>query len=302
MKRVLVIGDIIIDRYNYVTTSRKAPEAPIPVWDHCSTEYRAGGAANVAANIASIGGPDFHVSLAGIAHRGDIGRVFKDSVVNCFRCYNGSSMLKDRYVNAIDNKYLFRTDNMKHFSEADVGKFEHEFLLTSQFSISQYDAVVFSDYGKDTLSDAVIESAMKSADIRIVDSKRLDLRAFNGCDIVKLNEFEYSRQVSNAPYHFVEDIFKNVVITKGKNGAALSSVVAASSDQTGQVWAREKRTILTESFPVKKVEEVDVTGCGDTHVAAMTVSLLRDRDVRRAIKFANDAASKVVQSFGTSLA
>lgn len=289
--RVLVIGDIIIDKYTFVKTERFAQEAHIPVWDEVRTEYRLGGASNVANNIKSIGGNDVDVYLAGIVgSNNEETHMIKNCEINTDMCVGSTTMFKHRYVDSESLKYLLRCDNIKKFANDEVDFFR--MLLTHYIWERQFDAIVISDYDKGTITEDIVK-LIKNIRISIVDSKRKDIRLFCGSTVLKVNEHEYSLQVSNKDYNNFERFFDYVVVTKGANGSELRQSDVAKSD-------KQKYIVHTEKFPTEQVNVTDVTGCGDTHTAAMTMSLLRNDDIRSAIKFANICASKVVKKFGTS--
>ncbi len=308
MKRILVVGDILIDRYNYVKTERNAPEAKIPVWDSDRIEYRPGGAANVAANARSIASSlmprDVSVTLFGIADRSLdpdhswLSKLSSNCILTSF-ITGGRSLVKERFVS--DGSIIFRHDNMKQFDRFDVEYFEK---ITCGYEFKQkFDVVIFSDYDKGTLTKKVVDHCRSISSMSVVDSKKLDLSMYYGCDILKLNELEYSNQVDQQrrldlciP---IEAQFKNVVVTRGAKGAQLRQCPRESWKTDRDVFVYSTHV---EEFPSLKVHQVDVTGCGDTHTAAMAVSMLNDGDMRRAVKFANERAAQVVQKFGTSVA
>lgn len=287
--KVLVIGDLMVDRYTYVRSTRLAPEAPIPVWDEVSSELRPGGAANVANNIVALDS-EIEVSLAGTINNDQ----FRTSIgprVNVDYIVGGQSMVKQRYVDVETGRIIFRHDNIDRFDSENMRFFRN--LLSSWlfYSLDKFDAVVLSDYDKGTITPEVYEMVRRHP-LVIVDSKRRDLRIFEGAKIIKLNENEYSAQVSSQLYPCFERFFDYCVITRGAKPTQLRQCDVVKSNDVRYV-------VHTEEFPVPPVKPVDVTGCGDTHVAAMVVSLLHDGDIRKAIGFANKMASDVVQRFGT---
>jgi D-beta-D-heptose 7-phosphate kinase/D-beta-D-heptose 1-phosphate adenosyltransferase len=271
---------------------RIAPEAPMPVWDEVRTEIRLGGAANVAHNIKSIGKDEVDVFLAGIVGGGENEtQMVRSCGIVSDMCTGRTTMLKHRYVELGTLKYLLRCDNIRKFPEDDVEFFE--ILLKNYLWERTFDAVIISDYDKGTVTDDVVKLA-KSVGTVIVDSKRKDLRMFQGTTVMKLNEQEYSAQVSNKDYANFERFFDYVVVTRGSEGAELRQCEVTKSN--------DRRYIVhAEKFPVEPVLANDVTGCGDTHTAAMTFSLLKNGDMRNAIRFANACARDVVQKFGTSV-
>ncbi len=306
---ILVVGDIMVDEYVHVTSGRKAMESDRPVWDEKMIEYRLGGAANVANNIRALS-DDCHVSLAGIIgseyeygfeHIASLG--IEPLVVSV-----GPTMFKRRYVSDDDGKpvHLLRHDNMPKYQSwnQQLLKAQLPYMLRGR----RFDAVIFSDYDKGTIDEELVDICRQS-DIIIVDSKRPDLRLFKDSTVVKLNESEYSTQVSQKFYESVESLFKFVVITKGAKGAQLrvfsDDFHRKSHGKWMPAWNRtvtsKVYSIHTIDFPVDKANVVDVTGCGDTHVAAMAVSLVHGNDINHAIRYANAAARDVVQRFGTSV-
>ncbi len=305
MKKVLVVGEIMVDRYVYVETTRNAPENGLPVWDELQTDYRLGGAANVANNIQAIGGPNIQVEIAGILGNCKPSRdLLRLMGIKTDLCFGGSTMYKTRYVCEDDQKIFMRSDNMKKFPVDDIDSFK-SFMNFCMFG-RNYDMVVISDYNKGTVIPEIMEVLKKSAPTIIVDSKRSDLRLFKGSTILKVNEEEYANQVSSKLYDNVESLFECVVVTRGSAGADLRIGDSGFHKKHGQ-WitsqAISRYSTHIEHFPVKPVEKVvDVTGCGDTHTAGMAVSMVLGLDIRDAVRFANTCARDVVQRFGTSAA
>jgi len=291
-KKILVVGDVMIDRYVHVKTERQAPEAPIPVWDEVSVEHRLGGAANVAHNVAALGGDEVEVFLAGLVEP-KYKKMISSFGINTILCTGEETMIKNRYVDE-NMKYLLRADNIKKFTKKTfygLHKCLEHFLPGHEF-----DAVVYSDYDKGTIDEKVVELIRKITNPKIVtvDSKCTDLSMYRGSTILKINEFEHANQISKAPYKSVEQLFKYVVVTHGSKGSELRENVA-------QYGTDRSYATTAEMFVGESVKATDVTGCGDTHAAALTFSLVKNSDVRLAVKFANACARNVVQKFGTSV-
>lgn len=292
--KVLVVGDIMIDVYKRVCTSRNAPEAPkCPVWDVEEVDQRLGGAGNVANNIVSLGGLDVDVFLAGIIKNSDKRFVNLNGISVNF-CAGTETMTKTRWVDR-DERFIFREDNFKKFTASDHLHFLES--LDKNLLSLQFDAIVYSDYNKGTIDERVISYLENRSKLVIVDSKRRDLRMYKGSKILKVNEDEHSAQIAG-PYagigDCVEALFEYVVVTKGRKGAELRQYDQSKSNS-------RKHVIHSEHFPVIEAPVKDVTGCGDTHTAAMTWALLNQTDVRTAVRFANECSRSVVQKFGTSL-
>ncbi len=305
--RILVVGDIILDEYRHVSSERQAQEAPIPVWDLKETTYAWGGAANVAANLYSLGDKRNEVVLAGIAE-GDV-PFLSHRLRNIF----SKTMKKERIVSELP-RILARLDNFKRFNKTDVRVFEYylDKILNLQLD-GRFDAVVVSDYDKGTVSEDSIRMINEAnIKLKIVDSKRKDLKIFKGFDILKVNESEYSRQVSlsnelygSEPF---EKLFTYCVVTKGSEGASLrqydAGMAQKRSEDKKNLYSLIQPSLMyvvhEETFPVEKMSPWDVTGCGDVHTAAMTVNMLETGDIRNAVKFGNICARIAVSRFGTT--
>ncbi len=290
--KVLVVGDIMLDVYTYVRSTRMAPEADLPVYDVVSTETRLGGAANVANNLKSLGGDDVDVYLAGIVglDRNAI-PLIREHDISTDACMGGATMVKHRFVDADTHRYLHRVDNIKKFPEKDTSFFE---MMSRGVIGQEFHAIVISDYDKGTISEDLARTLVRHP-LTVVDSKRKDLRPVEGAKVMKLNESEYSAQVSNELYPYFEGFFEYCVVTLGAKGAELR--------QCERVKSSDKRYMIhSENFPIHSVEPTDVTGCGDTHTAAMTWAMMTNGgDARSAVRFANERAKIVVQKFGTSV-
>lgn len=283
-KSVAVVGDVIWDEYVFVETRREAAEAPIPVWDEIRRENRLGGAGNVAKNVKSLD-PELDVHLVGVHGSWNNGLLISNLCT-------GTAMTKRRYVQ--NKKIIFRHDDQLRYDDVDAQLLlekVQEYLPPDQ----TFDAVIFSDYNKGTLTPELVEIFSKRTGLIIIDSKRKDLSLFvnrQKMTVLKVNEQEWGmHSADDVP---PEALFNHVVVTKGKDGAALRQFDGPKSRPGVSV-------IHEEHFPTKRVWSVDVTGCGDTHTAAMAVSLLREGSVRQAVRFANEKASQAVQEFGTAV-
>lgn len=301
MKKILVVGDSIIDKYTYVTSTRRAAEADIPVYDVESEETRPGGALNVTANIASLS-ENAEIQYLGVVDDevSDIflRPVFSDKVCECASYEDSEVLLKHRVV--LESEIISRIDYMKSFASKDVARVEKAAAVLNECGFT-FDAVVYSDYGKGAVTDEVVRLTMPLSKLRIVDSKRKDLSVFRGCEVLKLNSNEYGDVSSFASlgkahsYTCVEEIFGNVVVTKGENGAELRIYDESLSKKMNSY------AVHTEIFKTRKRNALDVTGCGDTHLAALVVSLVNGADIRSAVRFANERAGDVVEVFGTAI-
>lgn len=290
--KILIVGDVMIDEYIYVGSSRKAPEADIPVWDEESRDVRLGGAANVAMNVRKLVGPDARVSICGMmgmVGNNHVWQLLRDNDIDTSLLMNSPTMTKRRFV--ADGKIVFRHDNFKKFPEDAIEFFDS--IVPGAMASLDPDVVIVSDYNKGTVTERVCESIYDMR-LSVVDSKRSDIRRFAGMDVLKINEHERDAQLCSQYYSNYTSLFEYCVVTKGAAGAELI--------QCERIKSSDKRYINhSEAFLTDKVVARDVTGCGDTFTAALAVSLVNDRDIRNAVRYANHCATQVVQKFGTSI-
>lgn len=173
---------------------------------------------------------------------------------------NENQILKTRYIDKRSGQHLLRVDK-ETFSVSWSGR--------TPYPIDYYDAVVISDYNKGFLTYENIEEIISSTKKPIfIDTKKQDLGRFSAENVfVKINEIEFSNLHSYCGH---------LIVTLGDRGAMFG----------------------TENFPTKKVEVVDVCGCGDTFLAALATQYLFTNDIKKAIMFANVAAGLTVQKQG----
>lgn len=295
-KKVLVVGDVILDHYVYMKSERMSAEAPIPVYLGSEEEVRLGGAANVAANLASLSKDEsIDVYLAGISSVSAEKMIVRAGVKSLLLTIpDQDAIVKKRYVDSSDMKYVMRIDsakNVENFHSLAL----YEMLSTRIAECREFDYVVVSDYNIGTITDELAAFLLELGRPILVDSKRRDLRIYSGSYLLKVNESEYDVQIASKDYPCVESLFKHVVITRGSKGADLS--ICTSFDHNKKSYRLDK-----ENFPVSLVKPVDVTGCGDTFLAGLTYFLVsKTNDLRTAIRFGNICASAVVKQFGTSI-
>ena len=234
--KILLIGDNCIDRYTYGKVARLSPEAPVPVFQPLHSVELAGMAGNVKRNLEMLG------------------------LVVDFR-YTAVSH-KERLLDEHSNYHLLRIDNDATPQPIDTG-------FISEDALSNYDAVVISDYNKGTVTYELVKwlRAVFFGPI-FIDTKKHNLQQFNNC-YVKVNEHERAAATSLPDSTCL-------ITTLGKAGAEYKGTI----------------------FPSNLIDVVDVCGAGDTFLAALTYKYLSTRSITSAIKFANQAASVTVQHVG----
>ena len=173
---------------------------------------------------------------------------------------NNSPVIKTRFIDDRSGQHLLRVDD-----EPLVPRWNGQ----CPQSIDSYDAIIVSDYNKGFLSDDQIYSLIRNSECPVfIDTKKQDLNMFNMPNtFVKVNELEYKNSTST---------HDNLIVTLGSKGAMYND----------------------KMYPTKKVEVMDVCGCGDTFLAALAVQYLFTKDIEKAIIFANIAAGITVQHRG----
>lgn len=288
--KILVVGDCMLDRYWHGDVTRLSQEAPVPVVRTMHEENRAGAAANVALNIAAMGGD---VTLIGITGDDENGRIL-DKLLSGIRrdLLWGRSTKTTTKLRVIGRKQqICRVDFDQQPGEAVV----KELQACALRRIDESDIVVISDYAKGALADVgnLIKHARAAGKTVIVDPKGADYDRYRGADLVKPN-LDEMRHVSGA-WHSESDLsfracqmrlkhdFGAILLTRGEDGMALFD---AAGEKHIRAAAREV---------------YDVTGAGDTVMASIAVELSKGRTLTEAATTANYAAGIAVGKFGTAV-
>ena len=292
MKRVLVIGDVIADVYRDCTFKKMCPDAPTvrAIVEH-SRDVRPGGAANVAVNLAALT-KDVRIHLIGEMDV-QLARAVKQAGhnrINMEFCEFTDDVLTKERV-SLDGEFIMRVDNKLQTNTFAAGGIYHS--LKEYLSLFDPDLVVMSDYAGGSINPDTLEVLLSMRERLLVDTKMTDLSVFGSegkTRLIKLNYDEWKAVVAGeaAPERF----FDSMVVTRGPSGAYLS------------IRRDEGTRSLTHTLrvPGHRVDAVDVCGCGDTFMAGLAASLLRNDDYFTAVQFANAAAATVVTQPRTAVA
>lgn len=297
-KIVAVIGDVMIDRYLTGKVDRISPEAPVPVLLHSHDRAVAGGAANVAVNAVALGCEVRLVGAVGDDQDAvDLKKVLVETGVPTSLLVVDPSrptISKTRVVSG--RQQFFRID--REFLGRLPERVEQALIETAREAIADADIVVLSDYAKGVFSDDVLRQviglAKAAGKLVLVDPKRRTLEAYRGADLVKPNAAELSAAT-------------------GKPCATDSEIEAASDalipqfDGTLLVTRAEAgMSLVRRGLPVKHIrssvlEVADVSGAGDTALAALAVSLAEGFSLDDAALVSNLAAGVAVSKLGTAV-
>ena len=297
---VLAIGDVMLDRFVEGDIDRISPEAPVPVLRLLRTREMAGGVGNVASNIASLGA---HAVLVGLVGRDETatilrrtftaaGRIEAALVVSAHR----PTICKTRFIAA--RQQVVRTDEE---STAPLARDEEAALLeaVSRHADSAH-AIVLSDYGKSTLSPAVIAHAMGIARTRgipiFVDPKGDDFTLYDGATCITPNQKELAR-ASLQPTATEPDV---VAACRALMARVDTDAILATRSEKGMVLVERSGEVTAVSARAREV--FDVSGAGDTVIATLAVAHASGRTLASAMRIANAAAGVVVSKLGTATA
>ena len=298
-RRVVVLGDAILDEYLLGNCSRISPEAPVPVLRVTSARRVLGGAANTAANIVSLGGHASLIALLGNDESGaTLTRCAADAGVDIRAVHSGAPTLrKTRVVGQHQQIVRLDYEDIRPTSAtteaAILGAFESTLA-------SRCEVVVISDYAKGFLSqplaEAIISRAHRAGLPVVIDPRPQNRGCYVGCDYLTPNwresrallgwtDAEPSPEAIDAvATALCSELQTNVVLTLGGHGISF----------------RNRNGSERFAMPTLAREVFDVSGAGDTVVAAFALALASGADHASAVALANRAASVVVGKFGTA--
>jgi len=298
--KVLVIGDIMLDRYILGDVERISPEAPVPVLRHARRYERAGGAANVAMNLAGLG---CQTILSGFwgndAEQGELAAILKHNGVDTVGVVTSSlpTISKTRIVGR--TQQLLRLDIESRDTPPAAEAADLQQRATDL--VAKVHAVILSDYAKGALTAVLCEAvirAARAANIPILaDPKTPDFGKYNGATTVCPNLGELSA-ATGIPAHRTEELlaagqalvsehdFKFLTVTMSEKGI---SVLRPAAEGNSGIY----------HSPARAREVFDVSGAGDTVIATLAASLAAGLQIETAVELANLAAGIVVSKVGT---
>ncbi|ENN95559.1 PfkB domain-containing protein [Methanocaldococcus villosus KIN24-T80] len=292
---IVVLGEVMLDKYTYGNVERISPEAPVPVLNAIEEKYTLGGAGNVANNIASL---KHDVFLISIINRDEFGKCIEklcneNGIKYYFISDGRPTIVKHRFVAIGYNQQLLRVDYEKIYPINE--EISNKILDKIKRLNSKSNILIISDYAKGLITKELMEKIKKEFKGKIlVDPKPKNIEFYKDVYLIKPNLKETSqiigREIENKDniiekigLELVEEFNSNFVITRSEKGSTLVTL-------NGEVYH-----IST------KVKEVhDVSGAGDTFIAVLAYALDKGYDLVDAVKLANKASSIVVGKVGTA--
>jgi D-beta-D-heptose 7-phosphate kinase/D-beta-D-heptose 1-phosphate adenosyltransferase len=290
--QVLVVGDVMLDRYWHGGTSRISPEAPVPVVKVEQVEDRPGGAANVALNIAALGAG---VSLSGLVGSDEAADALLQSMsaakVNCeFQVVESHpTITKLRVISR--HQQLIRMDFEDNFAAEDA----RALTQRAKDLLNPVGALILSDYAKGALDDPqpLIQAAKAAGIPVLVDPKGADFSRYRGATLLTPNLNEFEAIVGHC-------VNEQELVTKGEELMHQHDLQAllVTRGEHGMTLLRPNEPEL--HLPARAREVFDVTGAGDTVISVLAASLAAGEAMPQAVAMANLAAGIVVAKLGTA--
>ena len=291
--KVLVVGDVMLDRYWFGDVSRISPEAPVPVLKIDRVDERPGGAANVARNIASLGAQATLLSVVGDDEAGAclekllIQQTNLSAVLH--RDSSISTIIKLRAI--ARHQQLLRID----FETPPSHEVLHAALADFRLQLPLADVVILSDYGKGGLAHIaeMLRLAREAGKPVLVDPKGEDYERYRGATLLTPNRSEF-REVAGS---WKSEAELDMKAEKLRTELQLDALLVTRSEEGMSLYRANE--ILHE--PTQTREVFDVSGAGDTVIATLAVMLASGANMPDAMRVANRAAGIVVGKLGTAV-
>ena len=295
--KVLCLGDVILDSFKHGTVDRISPERPVPVFLPGNEVNALGGAANVARNIASLGGVCTIVGIVGNDQAGcEINQLLKDDSKIDARLIQSDRITSHKIRFTAAGQHLLRVDHEsnEHITEEE----DHHIFLTLESLLPNHNVLIISDYAKGLLTPALLEKVIALARQLekpvIVDPKSKKLSRYAGTTLVTPNQIEAelasgisiksNADAENAGQYLIrQGNFSSILITRGAHGMSLISV-----------------DFPPLHLPSDAIEVFDVVGAGDTVIATLSCALAVGASFVDAARISNVSAGLVVAKSDTS--
>ena len=291
-QKILVVGDLMLDRYWKGSVNRISPEAPVPIIDINLCEDKPGGAANVAKNLSDFG---MEVTLVGIIGKDEAADDLKRNISSLDIKFlpiidpNIRTTLKLRVIDR--NKQLIRIDHEDINASSKIDDLNKNIMSY----INDFDGIIFSDYDKGVVKPIIknILDYCKENNIKaFIDPKGTSFDCYKNSFLLKpnLKEFEIIMGKSNNKEEFIKKgkmmlsnlSLEYLLVTEGKDGMTLFS------------------NNKVKHFQALQQDVFDVTGAGDTVISILTACFLSGEDITKSVDYSNTAASLSVQKLGST--
>ncbi|MBR1375913.1 MAG: bifunctional D-glycero-beta-D-manno-heptose-7-phosphate kinase/D-glycero-beta-D-manno-heptose 1-phosphate adenylyltransferase HldE [Cardiobacteriaceae bacterium] len=289
--KILVVGDAMLDRAWSGQTKRISPEAPVPVVNIQDEKFSAGGAANVAVNITALGAKS---ALIGLCGEDEAAKILKSEIqkaqITDFLCSSPlPTITKLRIFSR--NQQLIRLD----FEDTNSSEYCNLIRKKLEEEIDKFETVIFSDYKKGALNEIpeLIKIAKNAGKRVLVDPKSDDFSLYRNADLLTPNRGELAAAIGE---------FDDATILEKTRKCLLDNQIGAILVTLSEQGMRYISADLDIHLPTRAREVFDVTGAGDTVIAALAIALTANYSISEALEIANAAAGIVVGKLGTATA
>ena len=290
---VLVVGDVMLDRYWFGDVERISPEAPVAVAKIARTEERPGGAANVARNIAALGASATLLSVTGDDEAGNaLERLLEGERVTTLFLRDAAITTTVKLRVIARQQQLLRID----FEQRPSHELLSAKLADYERLLGEVDVVVMSDYGKGGLAHiaTMIDSARARGTRVLVDPKGEDWAKYRGAHLLTPNLGELRQVIGR--WHDEQELARKAQWLRAE--LAIDALLVTRSEEGMTLFSAEG--VL--SIPAQAREVYDVSGAGDTVIASLGTLIAAGATVEDAMRIANEAAGVVVGKLGTAVA
>lgn len=295
---VLIVGDVMLDRYWWGSVERISPEAPVPILNLNNTTLAAGGAANVAANVDGLGAKPFLIGIVGADPESELFCELlnskKISTDYLYRHPARPTTIKTRILG--HNQQIVRVDQEQ---TNNISEFEEEDIWNLIFQIiNTVDVIIVSDYGKGLVTKSILMRLINFGNdndkIVLIDPKGKDYTKYSGATLLTPNQFELIQACN------LDSCKQTTIEEAGSNLLGKLSLNNLLVTQGGDGMTLFRQNQLPEHLPALARNVYDVTGAGDTVIATLGVALASGFDMLAAAKLANVAAGLIVEQLGTT--
>jgi len=290
---VLVVGDVMLDRYWFGDVERISPEAPVAVAKIARTEERPGGAGNVARNVAALGASATLLSVTGADEAGDtLERLLESERVTTLFLRDAAITTTVKLRVIARQQQLLRID----FEQLPSHELLSAKLADYERLLGEVDVVVMSDYGKGGLAHiaTMIDSARASGTRVLVDPKGEDWAKYRGANLLTPNLGELRQVVGR--WHDEQELARKAQWLRSE--LAIDALLVTRSEEGMTLFSAEG----VVSIPAQAREVYDVSGAGDTVIASLGALIAAGAAIEDAMRIANEAAGVVVGKLGTAVA
>jgi rfaE bifunctional protein kinase chain/domain len=289
--KLLVVGDVMLDRYWFGDSDRISPEAPVPVVQVSKVDERLGGAANVARNVAALGANTTILGVVGEDEAGNrIGELLRQSGVNSQLEVDPKVPTTVKLRVIARQQQLIRLD----FEETPSQTALEQKLVRFEKALGAADVLVLSDYGKGALSQvaAMIEYARAQNKVILVDPKGEDYEKYRGATLITPNRSELRQVVGR--WADEDDLTRRAQELRRSLG--IQALLLTRSEEGMSMFTDQG----VSHVRAQAREVFDVSGAGDTVIATLAVALAAQWPLDRAMALANRAGGIVVGKLGTA--